>query len=55
MRNLFDSALGGHGPTCEPGVVVQQPLLSANVTVLSGAHRPIDDAVFQLEKIFLRL
>lgn len=34
--------------------LVQHPLLSANMTVLFEAHRPID-AVFQLEKIFLRL
>lgn len=56
MRNLLDDALGrrvgGHCPACEPGVVVQHPLLSANVTVLFKAHRPIDDAVFQIEKIF---
>lgn len=35
--------------------LVQHLLLSANMTLLFEAHRPIDDAVFQLEKIFLRL
>lgn len=38
----------------QPVNLVQHPLLSANMTVLFKAHRPIDDAVFQLE-IFLRL
>lgn len=30
-------------------------MLSENVTVLFKAHRPMDDAVFQLDEIFLRL
>lgn len=35
--------------------LVQHPLLCANMTVLFKAHRPIDDAVLQLEKIFFKL